>query len=357
MSNSSNVESVITESDADLIYGSQLDILYKVSTGLQVFSILTSSSILLVYFVARKYTPELVKRVTFQLTVAVSVVEGLYGAAQLFSTLYTVDDFFCKLGVFFYVFFSLWSTLLSMCIAINLQLVFIYNQRRDHVLIIYVLSSFLISLALTIVPLFLGIYGYDEKDETCWYLLVHGNDQRFNVYAWATFYFPTLISIIYSAYASISVMLKLKRAQRLNNNLLKNESSGKAPNSKALKSNKDNAEKVIHQLVSRLIYYPLIPFAGQIFNIVSDAVFGFSGESPFWILTLSYLGTSLQGVATVLLFFCIDPAWSHLKRELKKKIWPNEVFNSSSITLSNCGETSTSTPPTFFNKEEVAKFV
>ncbi|KAJ3219954.1 hypothetical protein HK099_004531 [Clydaea vesicula] len=325
MSNSSNVESVITESDADLIYGSQLDILYKVSTGLQVFSILTSSSILLVYFVARKYTPELVKRVTFQLTVAVSVVEGLYGAAQLFSTLYT--------------------------------LVFIYNQRRDHVLIIYVLSSFLISLALTIVPLFLGIYGYDEKDETCWYLLVHGNDQRFNVYAWATFYFPTLISIIYSAYASISVMLKLKRAQRLNNNLLKNESSGKAPNSKVLKSNKDNAEKVIHQLVSRLIYYPLIPFAGQIFNIVSDAVFGFSGESPFWILTLSYLGTSLQGVATVLLFFCIDPAWSHLKRELKKKIWPNEVFNSSSITLSNCGETSTSTPPTFFNKEEVAKFV
>jgi hypothetical protein len=68
-----------------------------------------------------------------------------------------------------YTFSSLLSITLSTCIAVNLQLVFVYDKRPDNIVVKYFSISLISSLLLSLPPLFLDAYGYDETGKACWY--------------------------------------------------------------------------------------------------------------------------------------------------------------------------------------------
>lgn len=158
-------------------------------------------------------------------------------------------------GVFVYAFSALLSIILSLCIAINLQLVFIYNKRPDNMVVKYFTISFLVSLLLTLPPLFFDAYGYDPTGNACWYNRKY--DQKFvgsdyvlliSPFKWGTYYIPAILAIGYSTFASLRVMYKLITARRL---LLQSQKNQPRHSIQSTREHKN--QKIIRSLVSRLV--------------------------------------------------------------------------------------------------------
>lgn len=290
------------------------DILLPVSIGIEAFSLFCSLLVPICFILAHFYSNELTKRVSFQLTAVLSIVEALFCAAQIFSNIYITPGFCCSLGTFVYAFTALLSILLSMCIAINLQLVFVYNRRPENVVGWYYGISVFIALCLTLPPFFFNAYGYDMTNDACWYrredidITIKGEGYTLYIspYKWCTFYIPSILFIMYSAYASLSVMYKLLSAKKL---------LSQPGDAQSLKQNKQQ-QKIIEALVSRLMFYPLVPFLTQFFNIVGELDYVIKKDNQYWILCASYIGTSLQGSITTILFFTVDPAFEKLRSDL-----------------------------------------
>jgi hypothetical protein len=82
------------------------------------------------------------------------------------------------------------------------------------------------------------------------------------------------------------------------------------------------------------MFYPLIPLLAQFFNIVGEIDYSIGHVNRWWMLYASYIGTSIQGFLTTLLFLTIDPAWIQLRQDLYRQFFPDNVFENEDITLS-----------------------
>jgi hypothetical protein len=88
------------------------------------------------------------------------------------------------------------------------------------------------------------------------------------------------------------------------------------------------------------MFYPLIPLIAQFFNIVGEIDYSIGHINRFWMLYASYIGTSIQGALTTLLFFTIDPAWTQLRQDLRRHFfvksdeveWGNQSGSSDFVT-------------------------
>ncbi|KAJ3395438.1 hypothetical protein HDU92_005828 [Lobulomyces angularis] len=316
-----------------------METLLNVAIGLEAFSMFCSLTIPVIFIIAWKYSNELTKRyqknsnsliiqkhrVSFQLTVTLALVEALYAGAQIFSNVYVTEGFLCQFGIFLYVFFALLTIVLSMCIAINLQLVFVYNKRYENAFSWYILCSIIGCLCLSLPPLFFNAYGFDETSNSCWYTRQYDTkigNLYISPFKWTMFYIPALVFISYSTFASISVMVKLARAQKESMSSLSDSNS----------KQQQKAKKIITKLVSRLMFYPLIPLFAQFFNIYGEADYAISHENKFSLLVASFVGTSIMGTLTTTLFFLIDPSWMKLKADMYKRWFPTKVQDAGSST-------------------------
>jgi hypothetical protein len=80
------------------------------------------------------------------------------------------------------------------------------------------------------------------------------------------------------------------------------------------------------RVVRRVVWYPLVPVITQTPNVgVAIAMYA-SQQVPFWLLLLSYVGTSMQGVLHFVAF-CFDPAvqdavskWRHVEPLHEKRV-------------------------------------
>ncbi|KAJ3215995.1 hypothetical protein HK099_006105 [Clydaea vesicula] len=196
------------------------------------------------------------------------------------------------------------------------------------------MGSFFIALALSLPPLFLGAYGYDETADFCWY--TRSYDVVFaglfiSPFKWATNYLPSIIFIAYSTFASVRVMLRLRRAQLDSINVNQDsKNSSQRQNAKT--------QKIVAKLVSRLMFYPLVPLISNFFNIYGEADYAISHTNKFSLLVPALTGTSIQGLLTSILFFTIDPAWTKLYIDIRKYYDPHfEEAKSSSASNTGSG--------------------
>lgn len=117
----------------------------------------------------------------------------------------------------------------------------------------YFLISLVFSLLLTLPPLFLDAYGYDDTGKACWYnrkydqiLIGNGYKILISPWKWGTFYIPVILNIAYSTYASVRVMIRLLTGRRL-----LREAAMKQPRHSSEREVKN--QKIIRYLVSRLV--------------------------------------------------------------------------------------------------------
>ncbi|KAJ3204380.1 hypothetical protein HK099_001172 [Clydaea vesicula] len=192
-------------------------------------------------------------------------------------------------------------------------------------LIKYILGSFFIALALSLPPLLVGAYGYDETADFCWYTRSYDvvlGGLYISPFKWATNYLPSILFIFYSTFASVRVMLRLKRAQR---DSVQTNSTAHNSGSQSKNSHKSAAktQRIVARLVSRLMFYPLVPLITNFFNIFGEVDYAIGHENKFSLLVPALVGTSIQGIITTTLFFTIDPAWTKLYIDIRKYYDPD----------------------------------
>ncbi|KAJ3381938.1 hypothetical protein HDU92_005026, partial [Lobulomyces angularis] len=301
--NTSHPNDIINESFTH----SQADTLYFVCFIIQGISMLMCFAVVAVFFFALVKCKDVAGRVTFKLTALVALCEALYSGSQIFNILYRTASWACNFGLL--------SALLSLCIGINLYIVFIYERMRGNSIVKYAVLSLITSLVFSLPPLFLGGYSYDEDLDICWY--TYSKTRFFNPLEWYTLYVPLCIICCISFFIVLEVIWELKYKQKeLSTQIYMFEHEGTATPSAIHEYKK--AKTILSRLVSRLMFYPLVPFFGQLFNIISDAA-RIVGPRPFGLYVLSFLGTSLQGFFTGILFFTLDPTFFRIKSQLTKK--------------------------------------
>ncbi|KAJ3088028.1 hypothetical protein HK102_009741 [Quaeritorhiza haematococci] len=283
-----------------------------VSNILNSISIFACICVIACFGIGWFYNRKLIRRVSLRLTLAVIIAELIYHVFQIFSNNYVNDDGWCALSVFGYIVFALLSTFLNLCIGVNLQIVFVFNRR------------------------------FKLPGETTTI-----------IWKWVSFYGPTCLAILYGSVITVQVWSKLLMTQRKVrsagvNNLQSPSNGGAAVPSarpaigvggvagnlgdtgrrkslanvhKLAEKNGSNrnvvakiTEDVLRKLASRVIFYPLIPLLGQMFNIATDLTTYINNQQHYELLLVSYIATSIQGTFTAIIFFTCDPVFNKIKQ-------------------------------------------
>ena len=94
-----------------------------------------------------------------------------------------------------------------MCIALNTQLVFVFSKRPgDSALKYYICIPIFLSLAICVPALALGLYGYDQNWDMCWYATEGKTTAEvLNRYLF-TFGLWSLVSMLYLIIAAATIM-------------------------------------------------------------------------------------------------------------------------------------------------------
>ncbi|KAJ3088026.1 hypothetical protein HK102_009739 [Quaeritorhiza haematococci] len=149
-----------------------------------------------------------------------------------------------------------------------------------------VVAEFLfLAFAFTVPPAFLGLYGYESTEATCCAIESGGGGA-----------------------GSSSAVLQASSSGKQESTIKTIQISRSVP--------RQTTDDVLRQLASRIIFYPLIPLIGQLFNIIADVYTYQTHKQSFEILLISYIGTSIQGTLTAIVFFAIDPAWRKIRHEI-----------------------------------------
>ncbi|KAJ3396963.1 protein-ER retention protein [Lobulomyces angularis] len=322
--------------DPNIVYpdNSVLPITYHVQLTLSLISLFSCSLVILSYFLARIYCRDLTQRVTYLLTVFTAIVEAGFALVQIASFFaYPSNQLRCTSYMFFYVFFSLMTAFIPLCIAINLQTVFIYNRFQDHLLWKYLTVSGTLALFFAVFPVFFGNtsgYYFDEVSQFCWFSEAN---KLPSISAGVSYYGPITLSIVFSIIITGRVSAKLVQTRR---QISSNNASFASQNLSFALSQK-KTQKILAKLISRLIFYPIVPLLGFLFNLLSDAFFVLGdGQIPLWINMASYFGTASEGLLTAILFFSLDPVWTRLFQRLKRE--KNNNKNNSNLSLNSVSD-------------------
>ncbi|KAJ3228236.1 protein-ER retention protein [Clydaea vesicula] len=154
-----------------------------------------------------------------------------------------------------------------------------------------------------------------------------------SISAGVSYYGPITLSIVFSIIITGRVSAKLVQTRR---QISSNNASFASQNLSFALSQK-KTQKILAKLISRLIFYPIVPLLGFLFNLLSDAFFVLGdGQIPLWINMASYFGTASEGLLTAILFFSLDPVWTRLFQRLKRE--KNNNKNNSNLSLNSVSD-------------------
>ncbi|CAG8564470.1 4098_t:CDS:2, partial [Gigaspora margarita] len=204
------------------------------------------------------------------------------------------------------VFFALASVFFTVCIAMNLHIIFI-NEYKDKGRYkfekCYFTFAFLLALLLSLLPI-VGNIG-------CWY---RDTGQEYNmIWQWATLFGWIDASILYCAIVIIMVIRKLKNISEKVDELDSSTSDPTLVN-----------KTVISSIVKRIVWYPMVPLAAQLFSssVITLAYINHTISYPLFLLC--YIGTSLQGLLHALVF-SQDIAVTRAFQAIKLQWWNSNV--------------------------------
>ncbi|KAJ3088027.1 hypothetical protein HK102_009740 [Quaeritorhiza haematococci] len=317
--------SITLDEDSIGITDDQYVTILLVSNILNSISMFTCFLVMSTFGVGWFYNRQLLKPVTISLTLATVVVEFLYSGVQIWGNNYATDDIWCQLSVLAYISFSTLSTYLNLCIGINLQIVFVFNRRYKHMLSWFLISSIVLAFGIAIPPVFMDLYGFEESEETCWFKRPE-TTQSF-AWKWISYHGPLCFALLYASIIAVQVWYTLYISRR---DVRAASSSGALRPSRELRKDVEgqggklggtkaannggrkgafSTDAVLRQLASRVVFYPLIPLLGQIFNVIADLNTHINKGQNYELVLVSYIATSVQGTLAALIFFTLDPAF------------------------------------------------
>ncbi|KAI9229201.1 MAG: hypothetical protein DHS80DRAFT_22571 [Piptocephalis tieghemiana] len=307
---------------------------------LNIISLIASVIVLLAYTAARIYSAELIDRVSLRLTIGLTVADLLFAIFQIIGFSHVqANTALCAASVWGYVASSLLATFLTVCLAFNLHVVFVSGARNTHsyerwYFVFSILASLLISLA----PFIGHRYGFDEKEQTCWFKDVESGIGL--LWAWLTLYLWVILGILYCTLAVSVILLHLHRGKRKMQHrqivgIPSEQDTLDSPPPASTRETKRHSIQgrrknipslppstnaiVLNRIVTRLVMYPVVLIIAQVLNVaVEMSTFG-SGSYNFPLYLASFIATSSQGLLNALVFL-VDPAvrtcWRCVRRDL-----------------------------------------
>ncbi|KZT27838.1 hypothetical protein NEOLEDRAFT_1088094 [Neolentinus lepideus HHB14362 ss-1] len=145
-----------------------------------------------------------VRRQSFMMLLAVLVASLFYSAAYLVEDLITGPTAWCGAAMFVGFLTSNFTNFVIMCMALNLQLVFIHGKNTQRWIKYYLGLSFLASLATALPGAIRNVWGWDPVTSIC-YLSVSDPRQRL---AWqiGSSYFWMLLSSLVTLVSTLIVL-------------------------------------------------------------------------------------------------------------------------------------------------------
>jgi hypothetical protein len=285
------------------ISGDQSYAIIVVSTVLNAVSIVAALMAPLLYMLMRHYAPLTINRVSLRLNVAVCIADVLFSAFQIYSNVVGQGEPACSLSVFGYILFCLLSTLFSTCIAVNLHIVYLgkngrVNARSLYLEPLYGVTSVVLAVVLSLLPLVYHVYGWNEVELSCWY--VEDGSAGPVIWEWMTFYAWITLCIVYCFGIVLAVLYKVRRERLLLQATMD-------PNQPVTNTRRIKRQQELGLLLRRIVLYPVVPIVTQSFNIVATMLLYTQATQPYAVLLLSYIGTSIQGLLNFLAF-SMDPS-------------------------------------------------
>ncbi|KAF0547203.1 hypothetical protein F8M41_000775 [Gigaspora margarita] len=292
----------------------QFYIAYNICVPLFTVSLISSIASCVTFGFIRLYFPKLADRVTFRLSFAALFSDIGFSGHYLGLFLWNTPGILCGYMAWATVFFTLASVFFTVCIAMNLHIIFI-NEYKDKGRYkfekCYFTFAFFLALLLSLLPIVGNMYGFDNAGSGCWY---RDTGQVYNmIWQWATLFGWIDASILYCAIVIIMVIRKLKNISEKVDELDSSTSDPTLVN-----------KTVISSIVKRIVWYPMVPLAAQLFSssVITHAYINHTISYPLFLLC--YIGISLQGLLHALVF-SQDIAVIRAFQAIKLQWWTSNV--------------------------------
>lgn len=310
LDNSTSPSNATSSFDPNVVYE-------NVILTLNPISIVCSVLVISLYFFAR--STQRLNRISIRLAVATSACDIFYSSAQIWSELEGQGTPTCAASVWAYILGSHLTAFLIAMVAVNLHIRFLLNwPHREYYEWCYYLVAFAMAITLPSIGWASHQFGFEPVEEACWFLV---NDRLTDfIWKWGIVYIWTSLVSLYSCVVVILVLIKSNKnlaiAEKKSLNYAQNQQSSLSvmstefsmaaqPNHSQVNLKKEANRKLMMAL-KRIILYPIIPILCQSFNIVGDVQYFVTGDNQFWVLLLSYLLTSIQGILNFIVFLS-DP--------------------------------------------------
>ncbi|CAG8773367.1 28767_t:CDS:2, partial [Gigaspora margarita] len=291
----------------------QFAVVYNICVPLFTISLISSIASCVTFGFIRLYYPKLADRVTFRLSFAALFSDIGFSGHYLGLFLWSTPGLLCGYLAWASVFFTLASVFFTVCIAMNLHIIFINEYRGRYKFEKYYFTfAFSLALLLSLLPINDNMYGFDDTESGCWY---RDSGQEYNIiWQWATLFGWVHASILYCAIVIIMVIQKLKNLSE------KVDEFDSSTSGFPTLINKT----VISSIVRRIVWYPMVPLASQFFSssVETHAYFDHAISYPLFILC--FVGTSLQGLLNALVF-SQDIAVIRAFQAIKLQWWTSNV--------------------------------
>ncbi|RUS19744.1 hypothetical protein BC937DRAFT_87007 [Endogone sp. FLAS-F59071] len=296
-----------------------------VALYLNIISMICSVLVLFTYTFLRWHYRNIMNRVSMRLTVQAIVASFLFSIGQILSDIPTGPSLICTSSVWMYVFFDLLSVWLVTMIAFNLHIMFVWGRAAPLMFDKWYLPICIALSSVSFMPLFFNGYGWEVKEQTCWYTKDIGTGVALG-WEFGTYYIWVFIA---TAYCIFAITVVLRKIQESADNLAKIQNSNQTPprklnkeerklNQARLKKRKET--KHANKVMKRVIWYPIVILGCNIINLVEDMSLSLTGSVVnFPMYILSFIACASQGILLSIMF-CLDPAINQICREKKLEL-------------------------------------
>ncbi|KAF0544261.1 hypothetical protein F8M41_002922 [Gigaspora margarita] len=290
----------------------QFFIVYNICVPLFTISLISSIVSCVTFGFIRLYYPKLADRVTFRLSFAALFSDIGFSGHYLGLFLWNTPGLLCGYLAWACVFFTLASVFFTVCIAMNLHIIFIneYNGRYKFENY-YFTFAFSLALLLSLLPIADNMYGFDDSESGCWY---RDSGQEYNlIWQWATLFGWVHASTLYCAFVIIMVIRKLK-------NISEKVDFDSSTSGFPTLINKT----VITSIVRRIVWYPMVPLTTQFLTSSVETHAYINHVISYPLFLLCFISTSLQGLLNALVF-SQDIAVTRAFQAIKLQWWTSNV--------------------------------
>ncbi|OZJ06182.1 hypothetical protein BZG36_01020 [Bifiguratus adelaidae] len=354
-------------------------ILATINMTLNVISIISAFTVIVVVVAIRLYDKRLIDRVSLRLNAAISATDLVRSVSLLIYTLASgsrrdtgevsvfVSPHACAFAAFLLVWLSNQYLFLTAAIAYNLRYLFLqHHPFQPGMEKWYYIVSILASLILAAIPWAAGRFGYDMAQQYCWYTPSYAPVSQI----WESFTFlgPVIASLVYCTVIvclvawriwsenrqldvimtaahcenalhldgitytndkdaeearSECVVARVKRIfRRLSSKYSSRAFSVNIPDIDPFAQHQYNrrlTKKIINQSVRRILLYVIIPLVTQLGFLVSEIWMYARDEASFGLNVWSVITNGLPGTLN-LAAFVVDPAviaaWATIRQDL-----------------------------------------